>query len=154
MAKVEREFFPTDTIDWQPVEVAGYERGCYEKILSVDDETGSFTRLMRLDPGVRVSGTLTHDFWEEVYIIEGDLTDTAKKQTFKEGYYACRPPGMVHGPYETKSGFLGVEFRYYKPENEQKQDLVNEVNKMNAAIDSIGDLDPLETRLGFTFESK
>ena len=61
---------------------------------------------------------------------------------------------MVHGPYETKSGFLGVEFRYYKTENKGKQDLANEVNRMNAAIDSIGDLDPLETRLGFTFESE
>ncbi len=153
MAKPEYEFFPTDSIEWKPIEIPGYESGCYEKILSIDKETGSFTRLMRIDPGVKVSRRLAHDFWEEIYIINGDLTDTAKKQTYKAGYYACRPQGMIHGPYETKEGFLGVEFRYYISKD-KKQDLANEVSNMGAGLEGVGDLNPMEIKPGFTVEGK
>jgi len=28
--------------------------------------------------------------------------------------YACRPPGMVHGPYRVPTGCLTLEMRYFK----------------------------------------
>jgi hypothetical protein len=56
---------------------------------------------------------LVHDFWEEVYIIKGSLYDIQKKETYVEGYYACRPPGMIHGPYKIPNGCMTIEFRYY-----------------------------------------
>jgi hypothetical protein len=55
-----------------------------------------------------------HDFWEEVWIVEGSLYDIAKEQTFLAGYYACRPPGMKHGPYRIPQGCVTFEIRYYK----------------------------------------
>jgi hypothetical protein len=40
--------------------------------------------------------------------------DLAKKKTFCTGFYACRPPGMKHGPYEIPRGCVTFEIRYYK----------------------------------------
>jgi len=111
MAKMEMEFSDADMIPWRPVE--GFQKGVYEKILSLDEETGSYTRLLKFDPGVETKETLVHDFWKEVYILRGSLIDLGKGQTFVEGYYACRPPGMKHGPYRVPMGCTTLEIRYY-----------------------------------------
>jgi hypothetical protein len=111
MAKAELEFQPP-AADWTP---AGDQvAGIWEQILSKDDETGSHTRLLRFDPEVssEPNGTLTHEFWEEVFIVQGDLTDLRLNETFTAGMYACRPPGMPHGPWRSNQGVLMVEFRY------------------------------------------
>ena len=116
MPKPELEFFSPDHLPWRPV--AGSATGgaggagVTEKILSEDPRTGDVTRLLRFDPGVETSGTITHDFWEEVWIVAGELIDLGKKQTFTAGMYACRPPGMPHGPYRTPSGCTTFEIRY------------------------------------------
>ena len=96
----------------------GSVQGIDEQIISHDEESGSYTRLMRFAPGVDSSpnGTLTHEFWEEVYIISGDLTDTRLGQTFRAGMYACLPPGMPHGPWTSVEGVLMIEFRYGFPD--------------------------------------
>ena len=88
--------------------------GMSELILEKDEVTGDYTRLARLDPGTDTTemGVLCHDFWEEVYIVHGDLTDATLGATFHGGMYACRPPGMEHGPYTTTNGALMVELRY------------------------------------------
>ena len=43
---------------------------------------------------------ITHTFYEEVYILEGFITDLSVNQTFGKGYYAWRNPQMKHGPYQ------------------------------------------------------
>ena len=63
---------------------------------------------------METSGTITHDFWEEVWILEGELIDLGKHQTFTAGMYACRPPGMPHGPYRVTRGCVTFEIRYKK----------------------------------------
>ncbi|MBI2303479.1 MAG: cupin domain-containing protein [Chloroflexi bacterium] len=110
MPKPELEFFDVGPLPWRPV--AGWP-GVYEKTLSQDEKTGDHTRLLRFEPGVVTTETLTHDFWEEVWIVQGGLIDVAKKQTFTEGMYACRPPGMKHGPYQVPIGCVTFEVRYY-----------------------------------------
>jgi hypothetical protein len=86
--------------------------GVREKILSRDPDTGDVTRLLRFDGGVQTSGTITHDFWEEVWILDGELIDLGTQQTFSAGMYACRPPGMPHGPYRVPRGCTTLEMRY------------------------------------------
>lgn len=110
MPKKEMEFFEVSKIPWKPA--AGMV-GVKEKILSRDPESGSYTRILKLDRGAEIPQLLSHDFWEEVYIIQGSLTDKRKERTFTKGMYACRPPGMKHGPYVSRSGFLAIETRYY-----------------------------------------
>ena len=94
MAKPELEFFAPDRIPWQPV--AG----------SVTGGAGG--------PGVETRETIVHDFWEEVWILDGELVDLGKGQTFTAGMYACRRPGMVHGPYRVPRGCTTLELRYGK----------------------------------------
>ena len=55
---------------------------------------------------------IRHDYIEEIYILEGDLTDLTLGKTFVEGHYACRPIQMPHGPYRTESGCTMLEIRY------------------------------------------
>ncbi len=113
MPKPELEFFDVSSIPWQPV--AGVE-GLYEKILSRDPGTGDYTRLLRFDPGCDTTpnGVQRHDCWEEVWIIEGEMHDLPLDQTFTRGMYACRPPGMPHGPWKSAKGCMTFEIRYYK----------------------------------------
>jgi hypothetical protein len=111
MPKPEYEFHSPQS-EWRPA--GGEADGIWEQILSSDPDTGDYTRLLRFEPGADSSpnGTLTHDFWEEVFIVEGDLTDLRLGETFTSGMYACRPPGMPHGPWRSEQGVLMLETRY------------------------------------------
>lgn len=114
MAKPELEFHMPRG-EWGRA-MAGIE-GMWEQILSQDPDTGDYARLVRMEPGTDTStaGILEHEFKEEVYIVAGDLTDLTLGEVFTAGMYACRPPGMKHGPYRSESGCLMVEFRYEYP---------------------------------------
>lgn len=112
MAKPEREFFPTDSVEFTTC--AGEVPELVERLLATDSGSGVATRLLRFSPGTDTTpnGVQAHDFWEEVYILTGDLTDLRLGQTFTAGYYACRPPGMQHGPWRSESGCMTFEVRY------------------------------------------
>jgi ChrR-like protein with cupin domain len=114
MPKPEYEFH-TPKGEWRPA--AFKSAGIWEKNLAEDPVTGDYSRLVRFEPGADSSadGPFAHEFWEEVYIIEGDLTDLRLNERFTGGMYACRPPGMVHGPWRSEGGVLMVEFRYDFP---------------------------------------
>jgi ChrR-like protein with cupin domain len=115
--KPEHEFFRPDTLSWTPVTGSATGGaggpGIDEKILARDADTGDTTRLLRMAPGVETSDTIAHDFWEEVWILEGAVTDVGQARTFEAGMYACRPPGMRHGPYRSARGCLMFEVRYF-----------------------------------------
>lgn len=111
MPKPELEFFDVENVEWTPVEGSP---GIKERIVSRDEETGSYTRILWFDPGTVTTERLVHDFWEEVYILKGGLLDLTTHQTFLEGYYACRPPGMYHGPYSVPVGCVTLEIRTFE----------------------------------------
>lgn len=113
MSKPELEFFPAHGVGWTPV--PGKVSGLYERILARDSDTGVATRMLRFAPGTDTSanGILVHDFWEEVYILEGSLYDLTLGEAFRAGMYACRPPGMKHGPWTSEQGCTTFEVRYY-----------------------------------------
>ena len=113
MAKAEREFFPATDVEWTPA-LGGAVPGLHERILAQDGEGGVATRILRFDPGTDTSpaGVQVHAFWEEVYILEGSLHDLTLGQTFQRGTYACRPPGMPHGPWVAPQGCTTFEVRY------------------------------------------
>jgi ChrR-like protein with cupin domain len=100
----------------------GYPAGIQQKILASDlDETrkmGSRTRLLRFAPGVYTTAPFVHDHWEEVYLISGDLVvgndDKGKGgEPFEAPTYACRPPGVHHGPFKSERGCMLYEIHYY-----------------------------------------
>lgn len=87
--------------------------GVWEKVLSTDPETGSYTRLIKADAGLVIEGVRVHDFWEESYILEGSFEE--RGVIYGPGTYVCNPPGYVHGPYTSPDGWLALEFVYYEP---------------------------------------
>jgi len=106
-----REFIDTEQISWQPLE--NFPEGVVGKILSMDEKTGSHTRMVRFDPGVETKEAFVHDFWEEILILEGELIDIPNNEVFSKGYYTCRAPGIKHGPYKTSKGCTVFEVRNY-----------------------------------------
>jgi hypothetical protein len=101
--KRQREFFAADGMAWREAQQPGTE----EKVLSRDaDHPAVLTRLVRWVPGLDTSGVgvITHDYVEEVYLLEGELTDLTLGRTFGAGHYASRRPRMPHGPYRTTAG--------------------------------------------------
>lgn len=113
MAKKQQEIHETESIPWTPVE--GNE-GVYEKVLNVDPDKGSVTRLLKFEPGTRTSEVLTHDFYEEIWLLEGTLIDTTQNLTLEKGYYGYRHPDMEHGPYYSPDGMITFEIRNYEKE--------------------------------------
>jgi hypothetical protein len=121
MNKPHLEFQPVDmTMGWATP--PGYPAGIQQKILASDlDETkksGSRTRLLCFEPGVHTSTPFVHDHWEEVYLLSGDLivgNDAAGNggEPFEAPTYACRPPGVHHGPFKSKRGCMLFEIHYY-----------------------------------------
>jgi len=115
------EFHAVDMNEgWQTP--AGYPAGIEQKILAgaLDEagRRGSRTRLLRFAPGVFTTAPFVHDYWEEVYLVEGDLTvgndaEGRGGHSYAPGTYACRPPGAVHGPFKSEAGCLLLEIHYY-----------------------------------------
>ena len=112
VAKPEFEFFPVTDVAWTPC--AGNVAGLTERVLALDPQGGVATRMLRFEPGTDTTpnGVQIHDFWEEVYILEGSLHDLELGKTFVAGTYACRPPGMRHGPWSAPQGCTTFEVRY------------------------------------------
>jgi hypothetical protein len=100
----------------------GYPSGFKEKILagSLDEPNrkGSRTRLLRIEPGTYSTAPFIHEYWEEVYLLSGDLIvgndDKGRGgEKFTGPTYACRPPGVYHGPFKSEGGCLMLEVHYF-----------------------------------------
>ena len=87
-----------------------------ERVISKDETTGDLVRVLEWPPGTDTTpyGVQEHDYWEEVYIIEGSMIDLTLNQEFTAGMVASRPPGMKHGPWKSPDGCKMFEVRYYK----------------------------------------
>jgi len=117
------EFYTLDlTSGWETP--PGYPKGIEQKILSgsLDEKgrRGSRTRLLRFQPGVFTTAPFVHEYWEEVYLLNGDLTVGNDAQgkggtPFPPDTYACRPPGAFHGPFRSDTGCTLLEIHYYDP---------------------------------------
>ncbi len=121
--KAHKEFHTVEMTDgWETPE--GYPAGIDQKILSggLDEKNrrGSRTRLLRFLPGVFTTSPFVHSYWEEVYLLSGDLavgSDATGKggKTFPPNTYAVRPPGSPHGPFRSDTGCLLFEIHYFDP---------------------------------------
>jgi hypothetical protein len=121
--KEHKEFHTVDmdSEDWHSP--PGYPQEIVQKILagSLDEvsKVGNRTRLLQFRPGAYTVKPFVHDYWEEVYLISGDLTvgDEAhgeRGRTFAPNTYACRPPGIYHGPFKSEKGCVLLEIHYYE----------------------------------------
>jgi hypothetical protein len=98
MNKPHLEFMPVDlAAGW--VTPPGYPAGIQQKVLASDiDESGkmgSRTRLLRFAPGVYTTAPFNGG------------------EPFHAPTYACRPPGVHHGPFKSEAGCMLFEIHYY-----------------------------------------
>jgi hypothetical protein len=103
---------------WKPVN--GLEGIAEELTLSIDEETGEYTRLTRFYPGADTTpfGGKSHEYPEEVFIVSGRLYDQAFDMWLESGHYASRPPGEIHGPFKTDIGCIVFEVSFPNKVNE------------------------------------
>ncbi|MFI6406395.1 cupin domain-containing protein [Streptomyces sp. NPDC050548] len=103
MSRPQSEFHRPEAAWRRP---AGAPAGVWEQELAVDPVSGDSTVLQHYEPGTDTSaqGSVRHDYFEEVYILEGDLTDLRLGETFTAGMYAYRHPDMEHGPWTSTEG--------------------------------------------------
>jgi hypothetical protein len=119
ISKEHLEFHKLDlTTGWRTPD--GYPDGIEEKILAgaLDEKakTGSRTRLLRFAPGARTALPFVHEYWEEVFLFSGDLIvgdEASGFLTCGPNTYACRPPGVAHGPFRSQGGCLLFEVHFY-----------------------------------------
>jgi hypothetical protein len=122
-AKPHREFERLNPAEgWELAPGYPAEAAVYQRILASDinDQagTGSRTRLLRFEPGAFSTEPFTHRHWEEVYLMKGELIVGNDQhghggEAFMAPTYACRPPGVLHGPFKSETGCLLIEFHYY-----------------------------------------
>src|SRR5437867_4060505 len=120
--KEHKEFYTVDLRNGWEVP-PGYPAGIEQQILagSLDEKqrTGFRTRHLRFKPGVYTTVPFVHEYWEEVYLVSGDLivgndAHGIGGQKFGPHTYACRPPGTLHGPFKSDTGCLLLELHYYE----------------------------------------
>src|SRR4051794_1355467 len=109
MPKPALEFFKVESVEWTPV-----SPGVWERVLARDSDGVGLTRILRWEPGFDSSeqGPVVHDYVEEVYVLAGSIHDLTLDQWFGASEYACRPPGMVHGPWRSPQGCEMLELRH------------------------------------------
>ena len=76
--------------------------------------------MLRFEPGVFTTEPFVHEYWEEVFLVSGDLTVGNDKEgkggeAFPPFTYACRPPGAWHGPFRSDGGCILLEMHYFDP---------------------------------------
>ncbi len=108
----------TNQEKWRPIK--NLEEMAEELTLSIDNETGEYTRLTRFHPGAdtMLMGGKSHDYPEEIFIISGRLYDQAFDLWLETGHYASRPPGEAHGPFKTEEGCVVLEISFPNKTNE------------------------------------
>ncbi|WP_170289780.1 cupin domain-containing protein [Cytobacillus depressus] len=114
MSRPQVEFIQYQSI--KPELIGGSVKGLSQRVISQDSELGDLARILEFEPGTDTSsnGVQVHDYWEEIYIIDGSVIDLTLNKEFTKGMVASRPPGMEHGPWKSLEGCTMFEVRYYK----------------------------------------
>ena len=91
-----------DEVEWEPAEKIWDETGVELpsgleiKILSVDDETGASTILVKAPPGWETEAPELHSVLQEGFVVEGTYYNGDVE--LRAPAYFCLPPGTPHGP--------------------------------------------------------
>lgn len=82
--------------------------------IAEDPDSGDYTRLTKFKNGYSTKefGAKSHTYPEEIFVVSGRLYDEAFEMWLEPGYYACRPPGEVHGPFVADGDVVILEMSY------------------------------------------
>ena len=107
MTRPHIEFIQSQALPWSEGLNAGARQGVESKTLSVDDETGAASVLIRYPPGWTAgAGYLEAD--EEIFVLEGSLEING--QTYGEYGYGHLPAGYARQGFSSQSGAVAITF--------------------------------------------
>jgi hypothetical protein len=97
---------------WETIE--GSDGNLLQLTVAEDPDTGDYTRLTKFKDGydTRAFGAKSHNYPEEIFVVAGRLYDESFDLWLEPGYYACRPPGEVHGPFRADGEVIILEVSY------------------------------------------
>ena len=104
------------TSGWTPMTgFPGVEAKYLANDLDEETMTGGRTRYVRVAPGTKTPFAQVHTYWEDVFVLEGDLYPLAagSRAAPVAPHYSLRPPGTSHGPFGSEKGCLLLEIQYY-----------------------------------------
>jgi ChrR Cupin-like domain len=111
------EMQPIDMgVGWSQMEgFAGVEVKYLANDLDEKTMTGARTRYVRVAPGTKTPVKQVHTYWEDVFVLEGDLYPLADgcDSAPTSPHYSLRPPGTSHGPFGSQHGCLLLEVQYF-----------------------------------------
>ena len=117
--KEHKEFYKVD-LDGGWEVLPGYPSGIEQQILSGSlnekEKTGFRTRHLRFKPGVYTTAPFVHEYWEEVYLVSGDLmSGTMPTETARNSVRTPRLPATWHisRSFKSQTGCLLLELHYY-----------------------------------------
>lgn len=96
------EFVWFDEIDAKPLEIEGLPSGLTLKTLSIDEEQGALSGILKIPAGWRVDDYFTLNCPEQIFLLSGDLHIGGF--SYREQGYAYRPAGAPHGQMRSETG--------------------------------------------------
>ena len=108
------EFVQSQNLPWRGGDLWGVRPGTESKVLSLDDEDGAASLLVRYPPGWRFgrAGALSAD--EEFLVLNGALS--IGDVSHRESSYAHLPAGYERGPMASEGGAVVLTFFSRRPE--------------------------------------
>lgn len=105
----------TDYQSFPLEDLPGPVKGLAQRIIARDRAGRLVARILEFSPGTDTTpnGVQRHDYFEEIYIISGQVRDLSLGQDFGQGCVASRPPGMPHGPWYSETGCVMYEVHTY-----------------------------------------
>ena len=108
---------------WNPLEISntdkweaipGTDGNLQQLTIAHDSENGDYTRLTKFKDGysTKALGAKSHDYPEEVFVVQGRLYDEAFGIWLEPGHYASRPPHERHGPFIADGDVVILEMSY------------------------------------------
>lgn len=94
-------------------ERGGPMKGLKEMMLCLDHKTGAYTRIVYFTPGFKIPAAWKHEFWEEVYVLDGYMIDYGTNTLYSKGDYALRQAGVLHGPFGSELGCTLLETTWF-----------------------------------------
>ena len=113
MARPWIEYVQSQNLSWVAGDLWGVRPGIEAKILSLDDDNGAASLLIKYPAGWRLDweGALSVD--EEFLVLEGELS--IGHQTHRDRSYAHLPAGYGRGPMTSPSGAVVLTFISGRP---------------------------------------
>ena len=95
--------------------VSGLVPGISQRVIARDEKGHTWVRILEYAPGTDTTpnGVQVHDYYEEIFIVEGSIIDLTLNCEFSKGFAASRPPGMRHGPWKSTGGCVMFEVVYH-----------------------------------------